>query len=127
MIETPHHRVASTGRILKLIAFGHTAVGAALYGDELRSIARDRGVGAVPYRGPKATAFWFLTPAPFLWTVGHLVGAVERAHDEKALRTSARVGFATAAIGVACMPISGWWLQLLVSLRDLREARELRP
>jgi hypothetical protein len=113
--------------MLQLIAFGHTAVGTVLYRDELRSIARDRFVGAVPYRGPKATAFWFLMPAPFLWTVGYLVGAAERAHDKGALRTAGRVGLASAAIGVVCMPISGWWLQLLVSLRGLRKTRELRP
>ena len=120
-------RVTGNGFLLQLLAFGHAAVGFAYYRAELRSIVSDRVVAAVPYRGPKSTAFWFLMPAAPLWMAGHMVSAAEEAHDAQVLRTVHLVGLGTALAGVTCMPISGFWAWLVISLRGLREARQTCP
>jgi hypothetical protein len=111
------------GGLLQLLAAAHAAVGICLYRDELRSIARDGVVAAVPFRGSKATAFWFLMSAPTWWLAGHLLAACEQAQDEHARRVARRVALATAAVGVTCTPVSGFWGLLLVSLRAYRQTQ----
>lgn len=112
-----------SGRLLQLMAVGHAAVGIGLYREELRSIAREGVLAAVPYRGSQATAFWFLMAAPTWWLTGRLVGAAEAAHDERALRLAGRVALASAVVGVVCTPVSGFWGLLLIALRSRRRAR----
>ncbi len=114
-----------TGRLLQIIACGHVAVGSALYRKELREIGRDGILGAVPYRGPKATAFWFLFPSPLLWMLGRLLGRAEAAGDAEMLRSVSRLGVLCAPVAIACVPLSGFWGWLAVSLRGLREARRM--
>jgi len=119
--------VFSNGRLLQWVALVHVAVGAVFYRDELRAIARDGVVAGVPYRGPKATAFWFFVPSPPLWLAGRLLHAAEEAGDAEALRGTSRVGAASALAAVVLMPVSGFWAWLLISLRGLRTARTMRP
>jgi hypothetical protein len=107
-----------SGRLLQLTAAGHAAVGIQLYRRELRSLARDGVLAAVPYRGPQATAFWFLMSAPTWWLTGRLLSACEEAHDESAQRAARRVALAIAAVGVTCTPVSGFWGLLLIALRS---------
>jgi uncharacterized membrane protein YhaH (DUF805 family) len=96
-------------------------VGICLFRRELRSIGRDGLFGAVPYRGPKATAFWFLVPSPLIWIIGGLVSRAEMAGDRAALRRAHRLSLLSAAIAVLCMPVSGFWGWLAVSARGLRD------
>ncbi len=112
-----------SGRLLQLTAAGHAAVGIRLYRHELRSLARDGVVAAVPYRGPQATAFWFLMSAPTWWLVGRLLSACEEANDESAQRVARRVALATGAVGVTCTPVSGFWGLLLIALRGWHMAQ----
>ncbi len=93
---------------------------------ELRSIVRDRVVAAVPFRGPKATAFWFLVPSPPLWLAGRLLSDAEEAGNAQALRTASRLGVVSALVCIACLPISGFWVWLMISIRGLRTARRMR-
>jgi hypothetical protein len=116
-------RDAAAGRLLQGLALAHTAVGAAFYRNELRSIARDGVVAAVPNRGEKATAFWFLIPSPLVWIAGRLLGAAEEAGDVSAQRTAHRVGAVSAFAAIVCMPVSGFWAWLIISLRGLRKLR----
>ncbi len=118
-------RLPGTGHLLQLIAGAHAAVGSALYRKELREIGRKGVLGAVPYRGPRATAFWFLFPSPLLWMLGRLVGRAEAAGDAEVLRSVSRFGVLCAPIAIACLPLSGFWGWLAVSLRGLREARRM--
>ena len=74
------------GRALQVVGIAHAAVGGWMYRDVLAAAARDvrtRGpaalVGAVPDRGDRATAFWFLVGAPALWTVGRTLAPGDRA------------------------------------------------
>jgi uncharacterized protein DUF6463 len=113
----------SNGRLLQAVAVGHTAVAAAMYPRELRAIARDGVVAAVPHRGAKSTAFWFLVPSPLMWIAGDLLRTAEANGDTATLRRASRLGLASAAICTACMPISGFWTWLIISIRGLRQAR----
>lgn len=108
-----------------MVALAHTAVGAVFYREELRQVAADGVVGAVPYRGPKATAFWFLVPSPLLWILGRLLNDAENAHDADALRRTSQIGLASAVLATACLPISGFWAWVAISLRGLRDARRI--
>jgi hypothetical protein len=111
------------GALLRLLAIGHALAGAAVYRGELRSIGQDGILAGVPYRGPKATAFWFMVPSPLLWAIGRLIGKAEEAGDWKAVRDAQRVGLVSASIAVICLPISGFWLWLAISARGLWRTR----
>jgi hypothetical protein len=118
-------RLPGNGRLLQLVAFGHAVVGSAVYREELQTIAGDGIAGAIPYRGPKATAFWFFLPSPLLWVLGGLMRRAEDAGDGQALREASRVSLASAIIAVICLPVSGFWAWLAISLRGLRDARRI--
>jgi hypothetical protein len=116
----------NNGRLLQLLAFLHAAVGIAFYNHELRSIGRDGIVAGIPNRGPKSTAFWFLVPSPPLWIAGRLLSTAEETGDADALRTASGVGLVSSLVAIVCMPVSGFWGWLLISLRGLRQARSMR-
>jgi uncharacterized protein DUF6463 len=118
-------RLPGNGRLLQLVALAHAAVGSAFYREELRTIAGDGIAGAIPYRGPKATAFWFFLPSPLLWVLGGLMKRAEEAGDGQALREASRVSLASAIVAVICLPVSGFWAWLAISLRGLRDARRI--
>ncbi len=114
-----------SGRALEWLAIAHAAVGGVLYRRELRAIVRDGVLAAVPYRGAKATAFWFLMPSPPVWMAGRLLRAAEAAGDARAMRAAHRVGAASALAAIACVPLSGFWGWLLISLSGIRRARRM--
>jgi Family of unknown function (DUF6463) len=118
-------RLPGNGRLLQLVALGHAVVGSAVYREELRTIAGDGIAGGIPYRGPKATAFWFFLPSPLLWVLGGLMRRAEEAGDGQALREASRISLASAIVAVICLPVSGFWAWLAISLRGLRDARRL--
>jgi hypothetical protein len=118
-------RLPDDGRLLQVVAVAHTLVGAVFYRQELRQIGRDGIVAAVPYRGPKATAFWFLVPSSLLWIVAGLVRRAEETGDAEALRAAHRFGLSSAIVAVVCMPISGFWAWVAISLRGLVQARRI--
>ena len=120
-----HPRLPDNGRLLQLVALGHALVGSAVYREELRMIAGDRIAGAIPYRGAKATAFWFFLPSPLLWVLGGLMRGAEEAGDGQALRKAHWVSLVSAIVAVICLPVSGFWAWLAISLRGLRDARRI--
>ncbi len=115
-----------TGMLIQLAAIGHAAVGARLYREELRAIVNEGCLGAVPYRGSRATAFWFLMSAPAWWLIGRLVSAAEDGQEETVLRVARSTSLATATVGVICVPVSGFWALLLISLRSISRAPRIR-
>lgn len=103
----------------------HVGVGVALYRTELAEIARAGVVNAVPDRGGRATAFWFLAPAPALWLGGRLLRSAEANDDHAAQRAA---GVALTATGLACaaaMPASGFWALTAVGVAALRRGRRV--
>jgi hypothetical protein len=99
--------VRGPGRWLQVVGLGHGAIGLWAYRDVLAGTAREvrqRGpaaiVGAVPDRGDRATAFWFLVAAPALWSVGRTLEPGDRA--------AGSVLAATGVVGTVLMPTSGF-------------------
>lgn len=127
MTQGKRRDVPEAGRLLQGLALAHTAVGVVFYRSELRSIARDGVLAAVPNRGGKATAFWFLIPSPLVWVAGRLLGAAEESGDVSAQRSAHRVGALSALAAIVCMPVSGFWGWLIISLRGLHRLRAVRP
>jgi hypothetical protein len=111
--------------LLQGLALGHAAVGTALYRRELGRIGAEGVLGGVPYKGEKATAFWFLVPVPLVWIVGDLMARAEAQGDAEALRAASAAGLVASAGLIACVPVSGFWAWLGVSLRGLRDARRM--
>jgi len=108
-----------TGALLRAIALAHAAVGAIVYRPELCDIAEDGVLGAVPYRGARATAFWFLVPSPLLWVLGGLLTRAERAGEVRYVRSANRLGALTALAGAMLLPLSGFWGLLVICLRGM--------
>lgn len=113
------------GALLRGLAVLHALVGVVLYRRKLDSIRRDGIVAGVPYRGPKATVFWFLVASPLIWAIGQLITDAEAAGDWAALRRAHRLSFASAAVAIVLMPISGFWGWLVISARGVRRARAM--
>jgi Family of unknown function (DUF6463) len=113
-------RLPGEGLQLRLLAIAHTLAGIAFYRRELRSIGRAGVFAAVPYRGDRSTAFWFLVPSPLVWVIGRLVSDAEEAGDWPAVRRAHRVSLVSAVIAILCLPGSGFWGWLAISARGLQ-------
>jgi len=116
------HKTIGEGDLLRLLALTHALVGLGFYRAELRSIIRSRVFASVPYRGLRATAFWFLVPSPLIWIIGGLVGDAEHAGRWDAVQAAHRASVMSAAVAIVCMPISGFWGWLAISARGLRRS-----
>ncbi len=115
----------SNGRLLQALAVGHAVVGAVIYRRELTEIRRAGILASVPYKGPRATVFWFLFPSPLLWTLGRGLHEAEQAGDAEALRRTSGANALSAILALICLPVSGFWVWLAISLRGLRDARRM--
>jgi hypothetical protein len=111
------------GALLRGLAILHALVGAVFYRRELGEIRRDGVLAAVPYRGPKPVAFWFLLASPLVWVIAGLVSDAEAGGDWEAVRRAHRISLASAVAGVLLMPGSGFWGWLAISARGLHRAR----
>jgi hypothetical protein len=115
----------SNGRLLQAVAVAHAVVGGIVHRKGLTDIGRAGVVGSIPYRGPRATAFWFLMPSPLCWIIGGLMHRAELGGDAEALREASRLSLASALFAVICLPVSGFWAWLGISIRGLRDARRM--
>jgi hypothetical protein len=88
-------------------------------------MTREGVIGTVEFHGPNAEAFWFMAPALPLFMAGELVHEAEVAGDAEALRKASRLGVAGALISSICMPVSGFWVWLGISIRGLMRARRM--
>ena len=113
------------GRWLRGLSLAHAAVGIAVYRRELREIAADRMVGAVPYRSARAAALWFIGSAFPGWLVGHYVDLATEARDRRALRRVGLLGVAAGVGGALAMPRSPMWIQVLVCVGIVRRSRKI--
>jgi hypothetical protein len=57
--------------------------------------------------------------------VGGLLHRAEQNGDAKALRSTSSTSLVCALVAAVCMPVSGFWAWIGVSLRGLRDARRL--
>jgi Family of unknown function (DUF6463) len=116
---------AGNGGLLGALALAHAVVGALFYRRELARIGRGGLLGAGSFRGPDAPAFWFFVNSPLLLIIARLTRRAERSGDAAALREASSLSLAAALLGVICLPVSGFWGWLAISLRGLRDAHRL--
>lgn len=116
----------SPGSWLQVLGVAHAAVGVVLYHDALLEIARAKVVNAVPDRGDKATAFWFMAVAPTLWLGGRLLRSAESAGDLAGQRAAGGVLTATGLVGMGAMPASGFSAVVAIGLAALRQSYRRR-
>lgn len=115
--------MGSPGWWLQVIGLAHAAVGLVLHREPLAEIVRAKVIGAVPERGDRATAFWFLILAPTCWTAGRLLRSAELAGDLPAQRQAGAVLTAVGVAGVAVMPASPFWSLIAVGAGAVRRGR----
>jgi hypothetical protein len=118
-------RRPANGDLLGALALAHAVVGTLFYRRELVRMGRGGVLGAGSFRGPDAPAFWFFVNSPLLLIVARLTRRAERSGDAAALREAGALSLAAATLGVICLPVSGFWGWLAISLRGLRDARRL--
>jgi Family of unknown function (DUF6463) len=115
----------SPGRSLRALTIVHAALGAVIYRGELRDIAADGIVGAVPYRSERAAALWFIGSAFPGWLVGHLVDVAAAAGDRRSVRMAGMLGLGAGLGGAVMMPRSPMWIQVLVCAGIVRDSRRI--
>jgi len=119
--------VTGPGRWLQVVALGHGALGVWIYRDVLAETARavrTRGpaalVGAVPDRGDRATAFWFLAAAPALWSVGRTLEPGDRAAGG-VLAATGVAGSVLMPGGFPAVAVLGAWAALAPARHPVRD------
>jgi len=116
----------SPGWWVQFTGIGHGIFTAVIFKDELAEIGRAGFIDAVPMKGHRATAFWFLFATPAMWVSGTLLRSAERSGDLKAQRAAGSVIATTGVIGAAAMPVSGFWLLVFTGLAALRRGLKRR-
>lgn len=124
--------VRRTGLLLMLTGIGHFLLGFVLFGDPLAAMARE---GVVYTIGPglfegftrpefdREAAFWFMLYGPLLYFQGQVANRARARGDAALLRVLGWNLLVTGAIGVAIMPVSGFWLVIGLGALALRDAR----
>jgi uncharacterized membrane protein len=118
--------------LFAVTAVGHAVIGLAIFRDPLAAIVRDgfvNGVepallerGLLPYFDREA-AFWFMLYAPILLLIGLVARRAVEMGDAVMLRLVGWTLLVTGALGALAMPISGFWIVLLLGGLMLRAAR----
>src|SRR5438128_348326 len=130
-----HHR-APDGTWLAfffmLTAVAHALVGLAIFHDPLVAIARDGFVNGVepqllarglPAYFDREAAFWFMLYAPILLMIGLVTRRAIEVQDVVVLRLIGWTMLFTGGAGVLAMPVSGFWIVLVLGGLVLRAAR----
>jgi uncharacterized membrane protein len=125
-------RAAWLGVFFVLTAVGHAVIGLAIFRDPLAAIVRDgfvNGVepallerGLLPYFDREA-AFWFMLYAPILLLIGFVTRRALELGDAVMLRLVGWTLLVMGGAGALAMPISGFWIVLLLGGLVLRAAR----
>jgi hypothetical protein len=111
------------GRPLQLLTIAHAVLGVVVYRRELREIAADGFLGAVPYRSSRAAALWFIGSAFPGWLVGRLVDVGTEAGDHRTVQLAGALGAAAGLGGAILMPRSPMWVQAIVCARIVQGSR----
>jgi len=113
-------------------AVAHALVGLAIFHDPLVAIARDGFVNGVepqllarglPAYFDREAAFWFMLYAPILLMIGLVTRRAIETQDVVALRLIGWTMLFTGGAGVLALPISGFWIVLVLGGLVLRAAR----
>jgi len=114
------------GRALIATGIGHTVVGLVLFREPLAAIWRD-GVANTIRDGQydREAAFWFLLFSPLCVLLGQLVDHATARRDRWLLALVGWNVLAIGAVGALMMPVSGFWILLVLAPLVLRVARRI--
>jgi hypothetical protein len=110
---------------LRALTLAHAGIGIAVYRRELRGIAADGFLGAVPYRSERAAALWFIGSAFPGWLVGHLVDVAATAGDRRSVQLAGLLGLIAGLGGGILMPKSPLWAQAIVCAHIVHDSRQV--
>ena len=116
------------GRLLMATGIGHTLVGVIVFREALAGTFHDGFLNAFWPHFDRLSAFWFLLFSPALFMLGQITNqAVERS-DARILRIVGWYLLGIGVVGVAALPISGFWIQIALAPLILKAARRVeRP
>jgi hypothetical protein len=106
-----------SGRVLMVTAMVHTAVGVVLFRDPLAAILGDGFFNAIRPHFDRAAAFWFLLFSPVLFLLGQITNYAVGHRDAHLVRLVGCYLLGMGILGVAVLPISGFWI--LIALTPL--------
>jgi hypothetical protein len=113
-------------RLLMVTGIGHALVGVALFGDPLAEMAREGFVNTIRYgQFDRAAAFWFLLFSPICVLLGRMVAHATDRGDRWLLTVVAWNVLAMGVVGAVIMPLSGFWILLVIAPLAFRLARAL--
>jgi hypothetical protein len=129
------------GPLLTATGIGHFVVGIALFQEPLAAMLRDGLVNSVggaidmrtdawlPVVHPdydREAAFWFLVLSPVLVMLAQVSRHAAAHRDSELVTTIGRYLMGLGLVGVAVMPVSGFWIVLALGVLALRTARDRR-
>ncbi len=114
----------SIGPLLLATAALHGLVGVALFREPLAAIWRDGFVNAVAPHVDRGLAFWFMVLSPVCVGLGLITSHAVALADARLLGVLGWTLLFLGAFGVLAMPVSGFWIFVVLSLPLL--ARSMR-
>lgn len=110
-----------------LIATGirHAAVGLVLFRQPIADIVREGVLNTVRGQVDREAAFWFLLFSPVCVALGQLVNRAVEHGDAPLLRSLGVALLVISVVGIAFMPVSGFWIVLAIAALMLRAGRAM--
>jgi len=97
-----------------------------LFRDPLLAVLADGVVNAIPPTWPpmfdRAAAFWFMLFSPALVMLGQITRRAAVRRDGPVIRTTGLHLLGLGVVGVAVMPVSGFWILIALAPLLLRTA-----
>jgi len=111
------------GRLLMATGIGHSLVGVIVFREALVGISSDGFLNAFWPYFDRLSAFWFLLFSPALFMLGQITNRAVERRDAYILRVVGGYLLGIAVVGVAALPISGFWFVLVLAMLVLKAAR----
>jgi hypothetical protein len=114
------------GQFLIATGIGHAAVGLLLFRQPIADILREGLINTVRGQFDREAAFWFLLFSPVCVALGQLVTRAVADGDASTLRSLGATLLAIGVVGIALMPVSGFWIVVAIAVLMLRAGRSTR-
>ena len=120
------------GRLLVATGVFHALVGVTFFREPLAAIFADGFFDAIAIPGSltvhpdRMAAMWFLVPSPLFMLLGQIVNRALGSGDWAVLRIIGWHLLGLGVVGVAMLPISGFWILIVLGPLFVRAAREMR-
>lgn len=113
------------GRLLMATGIGHTLVGVVVFRKALGGIFCEGFLNALWPHFDRLSAFWFLLFSPTLFMLGQITNRAVERRDAYTLRIVGSYLLGMAVVGVAALPISGFWIVIVLAALILKAARRV--